>query len=102
MHSCFFRGNMNNYLNLNIDINSATNRAINRTINSATISGVYNVNHNNTHHGEYYATMDLCSQAQMLEDSDNILMRMNKLRVYARQQQTKRVKPQRQQTSFCF
>jgi hypothetical protein len=88
----FFRGNMNSYLNIN------TNRAI----SSATSSAINNVNHNNTHHGEYYATMDLCSQDQMLEDSDNILMRMNKLRADAKQQQTKRVKPQRQQTSFCF
>jgi hypothetical protein len=87
---------MNSYLNIN------TNSATNRAISSATSSAINNVNYNNTHHGEYYATMDLCSQAQMLEDSDNILMRMNKLRAYARQQQTKRVKPQRQQTSFCF
>jgi hypothetical protein len=60
------------------------------------------VNHYNTSHGEHYATMDLCTQAQMSEDADNILSRMDKLRAFAREQQAKRVKSQRQQTSFCF
>jgi hypothetical protein len=46
--------------------------------------------------------MDLCSQGQMSEDADNILSRMDKLRAFAREQQAKRVKSQRQQTSFCF
>jgi hypothetical protein len=46
--------------------------------------------------------MDLCSQAQMCEESDNILNRMDKLRSFAREQQAKRMKSQRQQTSFCF
>ena len=81
---------MNSYLNLNFDINSGVNIAAN------------GVNHNNTLHTEHYTTMDLCSQAQMSEDADNILSRMDKLRVYAKEQQAKRVKSQRQQTSFCF
>jgi len=51
---------------------------------------------------EHYASMDLCSQAQMSEDADNILSRMDKLRVFANEQQAKRVKSQRQQRSFCF
>ena len=46
--------------------------------------------------------MDLCSQAHMSEDADNILSRMDKLRAFAKEQQIKRVKSQRQQISFCF
>ena len=81
---------MNSYSNFNSDINSGQN------------SGANNINHNNTLNAEHYTTMDLCSQAQMSEDADNILSRMDKLRVYAKEQQAKRVKSQRQQTSFCF
>ena len=83
---------MNSYLNLNLNFD------INRGVNIA----ANGVNHNNTLHTEHYTTMDLCSQAQMSEDADNILSRMDKLRVYAKEQQAKRVKSQRQQTSFCF
>jgi len=88
----FVGGNMNSYLNLNLNFD------INRGVNIA----ANGVNHNNTLHTEHYTTMDLCSQAQMSEDADNILSRMDKLRVYAKEQQAKRVKSQRQQTSFCF
>ena len=77
---------MNSNSNLNFDINSGAN----------------SVNHNNALHGDHYITMDLCSQSQMAENTDNILSRMEKLRAFARDQQAKRVKPQRQQTSFCF
>ena len=77
---------MNDYSNTNCVASSSVNR----------------VNHSNTQHCEHYVTMDLCSQAQMSEDADNILSRMDKLRAFAREQQAKRVKSQRQQTSFCF
>ena len=77
---------MNSYSNISYGVNNGATR----------------VNHNNSLHGESYTTMDLCSQAQMSEDADNILNRMDKLRAFAREQQAKRVKSQRQQTSFCF
>ncbi len=77
---------MNSYSNISCGVNSGAN----------------SVNHNNTLHGEHYTTMDLYSQAQMSENADNILSRMDKLRAFAREQQAKRVKSQRQQTSFCF
>ena len=51
---------------------------------------------------EHYASMDLCTQAQMYDESDNILSRMDKLRAFAKEQQAKRIKSQRQQSSFCF
>lgn len=57
---------------------------------------------NSSLEAERYSVMDLCSQAQMSDDVDNILNRMSKLRDFAREQQAKRVQPQRQQTSFCF
>jgi hypothetical protein len=60
------------------------------------------VNQNHTLHDKYYSSMDLCSQAQMREESDNIINRMDKLRSFAREQQAKRMKSQPQQTSFCF
>jgi len=69
---------------------------------SNTNSGTNSINHNNTQHAEHYSTMDLCSQAQMSEDADNILSRMNKLRAFAKEQQAKRVTSQRRQSSFCF
>jgi hypothetical protein len=78
----FVGGNMNNY--------------------SYTSCAANSVNHNNTLYAERYTTMDLCSQAQMSEDADNILSRMDKLRTYANEQQAKRSKTQRQQTSFVF
>ena len=81
---------MNNYSHFNSDLNSGENVSANT------------VNHSNSLHVEHYTTMDLCSQAQMSEDADNILSRMNKLRAFAREQQAKRVKSQRQQISFCF
>ncbi|WP_299074062.1 hypothetical protein [uncultured Paraglaciecola sp.] len=59
-------------------------------------------NHNTGLAAEHYTTMDLCSQAQMFEDSDNILSRMNKLRIFAKEQQAKAVQPQKRQRSFCF
>jgi hypothetical protein len=66
------------------------------------MNGANSANLNNNLHGEHYTTMDLCSQAQMSDEADNILNRMHKLRVFASEQQAKRVKSQRQQTSFCF
>ncbi|PKH00533.1 hypothetical protein [Paraglaciecola sp. MB-3u-78] len=59
-------------------------------------------NYNHSLHAEHYSRMDLCSQAQMSENADNILNRMDKLRAFAREQQAKRLKSQRQQISFCF
>jgi hypothetical protein len=85
---------MNAYSNLNSDVYSSEHNGIN--------TATHNNKYNNTHDGEHYITMNLCSQAQMLEDTDNILSRMDKLRSFAREQQTKREKSQRQQTSFCF
>ena len=79
---------MRSYLNLNSNSNS--NNCAKR------------INQNHTLHNKYYSSMDLCSQAQMCEESDNILNRMDKLRSFAREQQAKRMKFQRQQTSFCF
>ena len=101
---------MNSHTHLNSDVYSGVYRGVNRGVNKGVNKGVNrnvirranSVDHNNTHHGEHYTTMDLCSQAHMLEDADNILSRMDKLRAYAREQQSKRVKSQRQQTSFCF
>jgi hypothetical protein len=69
---------------------------------SNTNCAVNNINHNNTLHAEHYTSMDLCSQAQMSDEADNILSRMNKLRAFAREQQAKRAESQRQQSSFCF
>ncbi|MFT5839210.1 MAG: hypothetical protein ACI9UT_001713 [Flavobacteriales bacterium] len=85
---------MNAYSNLNSDVYSSEHNGIN--------TATHNNKYNNTHDGEHCITMNLCSQAQMLEDTDNILSRMDKLRSFAREQQTKREKSQRQQTSFCF
>jgi hypothetical protein len=61
-----------------------------------------NVSQTNHYYAEHYSSFDLCSQGQIIEGEDNILSRMDKLRAYAREQQVKRVKSQRQQTSFCF
>ncbi|MFT6992153.1 MAG: hypothetical protein ACJASL_004151 [Paraglaciecola sp.] len=85
---------MNNYSNLNSYINCG--------VNSDVMNGANSANLNNNLHVEHYTTMDLCSQAQMSDEADNILNRMHKLRVFASEQQAKRVKSQRQQTSFCF
>jgi hypothetical protein len=96
----FIGGNMNSYSNLNSDIYNGVD--IYYGVNNGVSSPANSLNHNNTQYGGYYSTMDLCSQAQMAENSDNILSRMDKLRAFAREQQAKRMKPQRQQTSFCF
>lgn len=69
---------------------------------SNTNCAVNNINRNNTLHAEHYTSMDLCSQAQMSEEADNILSRMDKLRAFAKEQQAKRVNSQRRQRSFCF
>ncbi|WP_339723644.1 hypothetical protein [uncultured Paraglaciecola sp.] len=66
-----------------------------------TICGAHKVNHSSLS-AEHYASMDLCSQAQMSEDADNILSRMDKLRAFAKEQQAARAKSQRRQISFCF
>ena len=85
---------MNSYSNTTLCTNSVVNSVVNGVVNS--------VNHNHPVDPEHYASMDLCSQAQISENADNILNRMNKLRAFAREQQAKRLKSQRQQTSFCF
>jgi hypothetical protein len=94
----FVGGNMNSYININNFGNSGSSSSANSCANGR----INSINHNNTLHSEHYSTMDLCSQGQMSEDADNILSRMDKLRAFAREQQAKRVKSQRQQTSFCF
>lgn len=66
-----------------------------------TISGAHKVNHSSLC-AEHYASMDLCSQAQMSEDADNILSRMDKLRAFAKEQQAKGAKTHRRQISFGF
>jgi K+-transporting ATPase c subunit len=73
----------------NTQLSNRTNNAVNRLYNDTLLA-------------EHYITMDLCSQAHMSEDADNILSRMDKLRAFAKEQQIKRVKSQRQQISFCF
>lgn len=65
-------------------------------------SGANSVQRSNSKHVEYYTNMELCSQTQMSEEADNILSRMDKLRMFANEQQAKRVKSQRRQRSFCF
>lgn len=73
---------------------------MNNHLNS--VSGANSVQRSCSQHVEYYANMDLCSQAQMSEEADNILSRMDKLRAFANEQQAKRVKSQRRQSSFGF
>jgi len=90
----FVGGNMISYSNTTLFIKSGAKSGANSVVNS--------VNHNHPLCPKHYASMDLCSQAQISEDADNILNRMNKLRAFAREQQAKRLKSQRQQTSFCF
>ena len=105
----FVGGNMNGYSNINTLVGndagrgagSAAGSAVNNPVNTA--ANAANIfNHRNTLHCEHYATMDLCNQAQMFEDTANILSRMDKLRAFATEQRAKRVTAQRQQTSFCF
>jgi len=86
----FVGGNMISYSNTTLCIKSGANSVVN------------SVNHNHPLCPKHFASMDLCSQAQISENADNILNRMNKLRAFAREQQAKRLKSQRQQTSFCF
>ena len=81
---------MNSYSNIDCGDRSAVNRSFN------------NISRNSTLNAEHYNSMDLCSQAQMSEGTDNILSRMDSLRAFAREQQAKRVEAQRLQTSFCF
>lgn len=66
-----------------------------------TICEAHRVSHSSVC-AEHYASMDLCSQAHMSEDTDNILSRMDKLRAFANEQQAKRGKSHRRQISFCF
>ena len=89
---------MNSYSNTILCTKSRANSVVNGVVNGV----VNSVNHNHPVDPEHYASMDLCSQAQISENADNILNRMNKLRAFAREQQAKRLKSQRQQTSFCF
>jgi hypothetical protein len=89
---------MISYSNTTLCIKSGAKSGANSVVNSV----VNSVNHNHPLCPKHYASMDLCSQAQISENADNILNRMNKLRAFAREQQAKRLKSQRQQTSFCF
>ena len=89
---------MNSYSNLNSGVHSDADSSENIDANNR----LDYVNQNNHLIAEHYVSMDLCSQAQMSKDANNILNRMHKLRVFAKEQQAKRVKSQRQQTSFCF
>jgi hypothetical protein len=82
--------------------NSGAKSSARSGVKSNTKNNANSVNHNNTFYAAHYTTMDLCSQAQMSENADNILSRMDKLRAFASEQQAKRAKPQRQQTCFCF
>jgi hypothetical protein len=83
------RADNNEFNSTNTQLSNRTNNAVNRLYNDTLLA-------------EHYITMDLCSQAHMSEDADNILSRMDKLRAFAKEQQIKRVKSQRQQISFCF
>lgn len=99
----FTGGNMNSFSNTANTANTAnTNSSARSGIKSNTKNNANSVGHYNTFHAEHYTTMDLCSQAQMSENADNILSRMDKLRAFASEQQAKRAKPQRQQICFCF
>lgn len=91
------RGNMINYLHTDSCANSGSNHGVSKPAKS-----VNPTNPLHYEHYEHYSNIDLCSQAQMSEDADNILNRMDKLRAFAREQQAKRGISQRQQTSFCF
>ena len=93
---------MNNYSNTTLCTKSRAKSVVNGVVNGVANSVVNSVNHNHPLCPKHYASMDLCSQAQISENADNILNRMNKLRAFAREQQAKRLKSQRQQTSFCF
>lgn len=66
-----------------------------------TICGAHKINQSSLC-AEHYASMDLCSQAQLSDEADNILSRMDKLRAFAKEQQTKRTESQRRQSSFSF
>ncbi|MEP1445521.1 MAG: hypothetical protein ABJK37_05295 [Paraglaciecola sp.] len=66
-----------------------------------TIGVTHKLNHSSLC-AEHYANMDLCSQAQISEDADNILTRMDKLRAYAKQQQATKTSSQLKQISFVF
>ncbi|MFQ3190111.1 MAG: hypothetical protein ACI936_001241 [Paraglaciecola sp.] len=94
--------NTENTDNTNSGAKRGTRRGVKNHAKSSAKRNENSVNHNNTSYAEHYTTMDLCSQAQMSENADNILSRMNKLRAFASEQQAKRAKSQRQQTSFCF
>jgi hypothetical protein len=98
----FIGANMKSYSNLISGESDSANSRVNNRLNNKTNNAGNRIYYNNTLHSEYYFTMDLCSQAQMSEDADNILSRMDRLRVLAREQQIKRVKSQRQQISFIF
>jgi hypothetical protein len=93
---------MNSYSNLISGGSDSANNKVNNKTNNKTNNAGNRIYYNNTFYAEHYCTMDLCSQAQMSEDADNILSRMDRLRDLAREQQIKRVKSQRQQISFVF
>ena len=97
---------MNNHSNLSSGgsdkVDSREDNRTNTKLNNRINNQKDRIDYNNTLNAEHYCTMDLCSQAQMSEDADNILSRMDKLRAFAREQQIKRVKSQRRQISFCF
>ncbi len=103
MHKQLFIGaNMKTCSSLISGESENENSRENNRLNNKTNNAGNRIYYNHTLHTEHYCTMDLCSQAQMSEDADNILSRMDRLRVLAREQQIKRMKSQRQQISFCF
>ncbi|MFT2091541.1 hypothetical protein [Paraglaciecola sp. 2405UD69-4] len=57
-------------------------------------------------HADGYDILDLCTQAHLIEDLEtgqsNLLSRMAKLRVIAKQQRDKKLAVAGAQTSFCF
>ena len=98
----FIGGNMNSFSNLISGASVSANNTANNRLNNKTNNAGNRIYDDSTLHVEHYFTADLCSQAQMFEDADNILSRMDKLRALAREQQIKRMKSQRQQISFIF
>jgi hypothetical protein len=93
---------MNRYLNLNRCATFDAKKYAKNYVESDAKSDANSVNYNHSRQAEHYATIDMCRQAHMSENADNILNRMDKLRAFAREQQAKRLKSQRQQISFCF
>ncbi|MBL4631556.1 MAG: hypothetical protein JKY14_10505, partial [Paraglaciecola sp.] len=72
---------MNGYLSLDIPVIDSPlikigvikKPVINSRLIGGTSNSLNNIKHNPSLDCEYYATMDLCSQAQIYENADNIL-----------------------------